>query len=130
MHPRLRGVRQFFSSQMDDPSLPRPMVRCLTKTEAAKYLGIGVTLFDELRIPAVRFGRRCLYDRVDLDAWLDDYKRQGRAGKEVEWPVKPGSTGGTTLVAGGLQQRFRTASAYAKALGLKIDAKPKPSSPS
>ena len=130
MHPRLPDVCHFFSSRMDESSLPRPMVRCLTKTEAAEYLGIGITLFDELRIPAVRFGRRCLYDRVDLDAWLDDYKQRGRAGKEVEWPVKPGSTGGQTLVAGGLQQRFRTASAYAKALGLATEDKPKPSSPS
>ncbi len=106
------------------------MVRCLTKPEAAQYLGIGITLFDQLRIPALRFGRRCLYDRVDLDAWLDDYKQQGRAGKEVQWPVKPGSTGGPILASGGLQQRYRTASAYAKALGLKIEEKPKPSSPS
>lgn len=35
----------------DDPALPRPMVRCLTKPEAAQYLGIGITLFDGLRIP-------------------------------------------------------------------------------
>ena len=117
-------------SPMDELALPRPMIRCLTKTEAAEYLGIGITLFDELRIPAVRFGRRCVYDRVDLDAWLDDYKQRGRAGKEVEWPVKPGSTGDQTLVAGGWQQRYRTASAYAKALGLKTERKPKPSSPS
>jgi excisionase family DNA binding protein len=83
---------------MDETILARPMVRCLTKDEAADYLGIGLTLFDELRIPAVRFGRRCLYDRVDLDAWLDEYKQRGRAGKEVEWPVKPGSTDGVNPV--------------------------------
>ena len=69
---------------MDETILARPMVRCLTKNEVADYLGIGLTLFDELRIPAVRFGRRCLYDRLDLDAWLDEYKQRGRAGKEVE----------------------------------------------
>jgi len=46
--------------------LPRPLVRCLTKEEAAEYLGIGVTLLCELDIPTVRFGRRCVYDRVDL----------------------------------------------------------------
>jgi hypothetical protein len=115
---------------MDEPPLSRPMIRCLTKAEAAQYLGIGITLFDELRIPVVRFGRRCVYDRVDLDGWLDEYKRQGRAGKEVQWPVKPGSTGGQILTTGGLQPRYRTASAYAKALGLKTEGKPKPSSPS
>ena len=115
---------------MDDFALPRPTARCLSKEEAAQYLGIGVTLFDGLRIPPVRLGRRCVWDRIDLDAWLDDYKQQGRAGKEVEWPVKPGSTGGPTLVAGGLQQRYRTASAYANVLGLKTEEKQKHSSPS
>ena len=106
---------------MDDSALPRPTARCLSKHEAAQYLGIGVTLFDGLRIPSVRFGRRCVWDRIDLDAWLDDYKRQGRAGKEVEWPVRPGSTGVATLATGGLQRRYRTATAYAKALGLKTE---------
>ena len=115
---------------MDTPALPRPQVRCLTKQDAAEYLGIGVTMLESLRIPAIHFGRRCLYDRVDLDAWLDDYKQQGRAGKEVGWPVKPGSTGAAIPATGGLQQRYRTASAYAKALGLATEMKPKPSSPS
>jgi len=113
---------------MDQAALPLPVVRCLTKHEAAEYLGIGVTMLEALRIPAIHFGRRRLYDRVDLDAWLDDYKRQGRAGKETQWPVKPGSTGVAIPATGGLQQRYRTASAYAKALGLKTEEKPKPSS--
>jgi hypothetical protein len=115
---------------MDEPLLQRPVVRCLTKLAAAEYLGIGITTFDALRIPAVRFGHRCVYDRIDLDAWLDDYKQRGRAGKEDQWPVSKGSTGARTLASGGLQQRFRTESAYAKALGLKTEKTPKPSSPS
>ena len=76
------------------------------------------------------FGRRCLYDRVDLDAWLDDYKQQGRAGKESKWPVKPGSTDVAIPATGGLQQRYRTASAYAKVLALETEVKPKPFLPS
>jgi predicted DNA-binding transcriptional regulator AlpA len=108
---------------MDDSALPRPTARCLSKDEAAQYLGIGVTLFDGLRIPPVRLGRRCVWDRYDLDAWLDDYKRRGRAGKEVEWPVRPGSTGVVTLADGGLQRRYRTAAAYASLLGLKTETK-------
>ena len=32
----------------DTPLLPLPTARCLTKEEAADYLGIGVTLFDGL----------------------------------------------------------------------------------
>ena len=110
---------------MDHPLLSRPLARCLTKQEAAEYLGIGTTLFEQLRIPAVHFGRRCVYDRVDLDAWLDDYKRQGRAGKEIQWPVKQESTDEAIPASGGFQQRYRTAGAYAKALGLKTEAKPK-----
>ena len=130
MHSRLPDVCHFFSSRMDESSLPRPMVRCLTKTEAAEYLGIGLTLFDGLRIPAIRLGRRCVYDRVDLDAWLDDYKSRGRAGKEVEWPVRPGFTDVATPATGGLKLRYQTANAYAKALGLKTERKRKLSSPS
>ena len=115
---------------MDEPLLARPTVRCLTKQEAAQYLGIGVTMLEQLLVPSIHFGRRRLYDRVDLDAWLDDYKQRGRAGKEVQWPAKPGSTDVVIPATGGLQQRYRTAGAYAKVLGLKTEVKPKPSSPS
>jgi hypothetical protein len=112
---------------MNESALPRPSVRCLTKQEAAEYLGIGITMLESLEVPAVHFGRRCLYDRVDLDAWLDDYKRRGRAGKETRWPVKEESIGGATLASGGFRCTYRTAGAYAKALGLKTEAKQKPS---
>ena len=116
---------------MDEPApLPRPLVRCLTKTEAAEYLGIGATLLATFDVPTVHFGRRCLYDRVDLDRWLDEYKQRGRAGKECKWPVKPESTDVAIPATGGLLQHYPTASAYAKALGLKTEKKPKPCSPS
>jgi len=49
---------------MDEPGLPLPPVRCLSKEQAAIYLGIGVTLFDQLEVPAVRLGRRRVYDRL------------------------------------------------------------------
>lgn len=61
---------------MDKVSLPLPAIRCLSKEEAARYLGIGVTLLAELEIPVIKLGRRCLYDRVDLDAWIKDYKQR------------------------------------------------------
>ena len=64
----------------DNLDLPLPTARCLSKEQAADYLGIGVTLLMELSVPHVRFGRRCVFDKVDLDAWLDDYKQRGRAG--------------------------------------------------
>ena len=43
---------------MKDNDLPLPAVRCLSKEEAATYLGIGVTLLGELNIPIIKFGRR------------------------------------------------------------------------
>ncbi len=111
---------------MEEAGLPLPVVRCLSKEQAAEYLGIGVTLLTELNVPFTKLGRRCVYDKVDLDEWLNDYKQRGRAGKENIWPVKPESTGDRTLDTGGLVQRSRTARDYAKVLGLKTGMKQKP----
>jgi hypothetical protein len=108
---------------MDAPDLSLPTIRCLTKEQAAAYLGIGVTLLAELEVPSVKFGRRLVYDRVDLDAWLEEYKHRGRARKECSWPVKVDSTGGATRASGGSMLHYRTASTYAKALGLKTEKK-------
>jgi len=114
---------------MDDNGLPLPAARCLSKEQAANYLGIGVTLLTELNVPCIKIGRRCVYDKLDLDTWLDEYKKREhwRAGKEKTlWPVKPESTGDRIPGSGGLQQRSQTANAYAKALGLKTGKVPKP----
>jgi hypothetical protein len=111
---------------MEEAVLPLPAVRCLSKEQAAEYLGIGVTLLTELGVPLTKLGRRCVYDKVDLDEWLNEYKQRGRAGKETIWPVKPESTGGRTLDTGGLVVRSQTAKEYAKVLGLKIGMKQKP----
>ena len=100
-----------------------PAARCLTKDQAAAYLGIGVTLLEGLGVPVVKFGRRSVYDRFDLDAWLDQYKHRGRARRETLWPVKADSIGGETRATGGSMLHYRTASVYAKALGLKTEKK-------
>ena len=113
---------------MKEESLPLPAARCLNKEQAADYLGIGVTLLSELGVPFIKLGRRCLYDKLDLDTWLDEYKsrEQGRARKEKDlWPVKQESTGDPIQVTGGLASPFRTASEYAKVLGLKTEKTPK-----
>ena len=110
---------------MKDNDLPLPSIRCLSKEEAASYLGIGVTLLSEFDIPAVKFGRRLVYDVVDLDLWLEEYKQRGRAGKEKLWLVKPESTRESIHPTGGLMQHSQTAKEYAKVLGLKTDQKPK-----
>ena len=107
--------------------LPLPAARCLSKEQAATYLGIGLTLLAELSVPHVRFGRRCVYDKLDIDAWLDDYKdERRRAGKEKLWPVMKESIGGRIPASGGSMQRSPTAKEYAKALGLTSRRMPKP----
>lgn len=111
---------------MDETDLPLPPVRCLSKEQAAVYLGIGVTLLAQLDVPCIRFGRRCVFDRIDLDAWLDEHKgERRRAGKEALWPDLKDSTGDRIRPAGGSMQRSPTASAYAKALGLKAERMPR-----
>ena len=108
------------------PLLPvLPVARCLGKEQAAAYLGIGVTLLESLGVPVVKLGRRSVYDRVDLDAWVEEYKHRGRARKETLWPVKADSTGDKILASGGLTLSYPTEDAYAKALGLKPEPKPK-----
>ena len=109
---------------MDENGLSLPAARCLSKEQAAAYLGIGVTLLTELNVPFIKMGRRCVFDKLDLDAWLDEYKKREhwRAGKEKTlWPVKQESTGAPIQGSGRLQQHSRTASAYAKALGLPTE---------
>ena len=111
---------------MDDKGLPLPPARCLSKEQAAAYLGIGMTLLAELDIPSVKLGRRCVYDVLDLDAWLNEHKQRGRAGKEKSlWPKTPESIDVKTLDSGGLMQPSQMASAYAEALRPKIANKPK-----
>ena len=53
---------------MDENGLPLPAALCLSKEQAAAYLGIGVTLLSELNVPFIKMGRRCVFDKLDLDA--------------------------------------------------------------
>jgi 3'-phosphoadenosine 5'-phosphosulfate (PAPS) 3'-phosphatase len=110
-----------------DNDLPLPAIRCLSKSEAATYLGIGLTLFNTLDIPAIKFGRRSVYDVVDLDAWLMDYKQRGRARKDELWlNNKTAYIVDPIQGTGGLMQHSQTAKEYAKVLGLNKEKKPKP----
>lgn len=109
----------------DAASLPLPSPRCLSREQAAAYLGIGVTLLASLSVRPVRLGRRLLYDRVDLDAWLDEHKGRGRAVEEVLWPENEGSTDGKTRPSGGSTLFSRMDAEYAKALGFGSATKPR-----
>lgn len=60
--------RNFDEAASGNKDLLLPVARCLSKEQAAAYLGIGLTLLAELAVPHVRFGRRCAYDKLDVDA--------------------------------------------------------------
>ena len=107
---------------MKTTDLPLPDKRCLSKKEAASYLGIGTTLLAELRIPAVKLGRRLVYDKVDLDLWLEEYKRgeQRRVGKDLLWTnPKTAFLDAPTPGIGGSTPPYQMDKEYARVLGLK-----------
>ncbi|MDE0312594.1 MAG: hypothetical protein OXI52_10050 [Caldilineaceae bacterium] len=55
-------------AKLDDLAAPSGIQpRCLSREQAARYLGIGRTLLRRIGPPPVRLGRRLVYDRVDLD---------------------------------------------------------------
>ena len=100
--------------------LPLPQARCLNRVQAAEYLGIGTTLLSQLNLTAIRFGKRILFDRLDLDVWLDEYKSRGRAIKEVvKWPEKKDSINVRTRRTGGSMSFSQTDAEYAKVLDLE-----------
>lgn len=51
----------------------------LTKREAAAYIRCSLRFFDSLDLPFIRKGRCKLYDRIDLDARMQQDKCRGRA---------------------------------------------------
>ena len=72
------------SARDSDLSLPLPAARCLSRSQAADYLAIGTTLLNQLPIAFFRIGKRRVYDRTDLDAWLADLKTQQAANQYAE----------------------------------------------
>jgi excisionase family DNA binding protein len=58
---------------------PNQQPAVLDRLGTASYLGIGLSLLAELtaqnRIPSLTIGRRRLYRRVDLEAWLGEQVR-------------------------------------------------------
>jgi hypothetical protein len=69
-----------------DPWLPQSLPpRGLSRSQAAEYVGVGVTKFDEMvgdrRMPkAKRIDRRLIWDRRELDEAFD------RIDQSAEWP--------------------------------------------
>ena len=113
------------TAEHKETALPLPPTRCLTRAQAAKYLGIGITLLTQVGPLPVRVGRRCVYDKVDLDRWLDEYKQRGRAIKEDLWPDYEDSTVVRTRPSGGSIRSSQTEDEYVKALDLENETTPK-----
>jgi hypothetical protein len=52
-----------------------------SRSETAKYLGIGKGTLDKLDIPTVQVRRRVIYRRVDVEDWLANHAILKRRGK-------------------------------------------------
>ena len=99
--------------------------RYLTRREAAAYICCSVRFLDGMELPFIRKGRCKVYDRIDLDARMQQDKCRGRAWKETLWPVNVDSTAARTRGSGGLASFSRMDAAYANALGVSIAPMPK-----
>ena len=106
------------ANKKQQPALSLPRARCLSKQQAAQYLGMGVTLLTEIGPNPIRFGRRSVYDVLDLDRWLDQYKHRGRAEEEI-WPEKKDSIVEKNRPTGGLNLSYQMDDEYVKVLDLK-----------
>ena len=105
-------------------TLQPPTIRGLNEAQAAAYMGLGVTLFRAVGPPPIRIRHRNIWDRLDLDAWLDDYKRRGRAKEENLWPEKEDSISVKTHPTGGSTSSCQTDADYARALGFETETLP------
>ena len=67
---------------MKTPTVDSPL---LTRDEAARYCRVSLRTFDRQvasEVPRVRIGCRCLYDKKDIDQWLERHK----VGSSTETP--------------------------------------------
>src|SRR5580700_2843959 len=101
--------------ELPPPSMP---ARYLTRREAAAYVRCSLRFLDGMELPFIRKGRCKVYDRIDLDARMQQDKCRGRAWKETLWPVNVDSTAARIRGSGGLASFSRMDDAYAKALGV------------
>jgi hypothetical protein len=99
--------------------------RYVTRREAAAYVRCSLRFLDGMGLPFIRKGRCKVYDRIDLDARMQQDKCRGRAWKETLWPVNVDSTAARIRGSGGLASFSQMDAAYAKALGVSIAPMPK-----
>src|SRR5580692_1113071 len=113
------------SNTVRELPLPSMPARYLTRREAAAYIRCSLRFLDGVGLPFIRKGRCKVYDRIDLDARMQEDKCRGRAWKETLWPVNVDSTAARIRGSGGLSSFSRMDAAYAKALGVSIAPTPK-----
>ena len=63
------------------------MPRGLSRVEAARYVGVGPTLFDEMvkdgrMPPAKKINQRVVWDRLALDIFFDELPSEGAKGND------------------------------------------------
>ena len=124
--PRPRSIELSSAAPATVKEGPAPF-RYLTKREAAAYIRCSLRFLDGMGLPFIRKGRCKVYDRIDLDAYMQEDKCRGRAWKEILWPVNVDSTAARIRGTGGSASSSQTDAAYAKALGVSIAPMPRPS---
>ena len=110
--------------------------RVIRLRDAPSYLGMDRNRFNaEVRpfVTEINYGTQCVaFDRLELDAWLDEYKsRNGRPGQQPKgerpWDVKE-RQGSLKGPVSGTSTSKSTAGAFDKAVEQVTSKKPKGSS--
>jgi hypothetical protein len=114
----------------------RPAPRFLRLRDAPAYLGMDKNRFNcEVRpsMMEINIGKQGIaFDRLDLDAWAEEYKsRNGRPAAQPErgklWETKE-RQGSSNAVVSGTSTKCSEEHAFAKALGRATLPKPKDTS--
>lgn len=104
------------------------MKRLIRQSEAPTYLSFSEPVFNQLVRPFVteiRQGRMVLYDRLDLDAWVEQFKAaNGRPAKEnLQWQKEPQAL--EKKVKSGILKKSSPVSLFDKALAKRNSTKQK-----
>lgn len=101
----------------------RPPGGLLDKTQAAAFLGIGVTTFKQLvmgQIPSIPVGRRILFDEKDLLQWRDMQKVGSSSSPKRAGP---------SLVSGSPTARLATSDPRVRAIVARLTKRRRGSTP-
>jgi len=60
----------------------------LTRRESASFLRVGLSLFDKMEIPGIKLGRRVVFRKSALEAWLAE-KETLHCGRRKKGGVQP-----------------------------------------